>query len=195
MIRRHPHVFGSDETAERMSTPGQKRAWETQKADERAAKAEAAGRRPSVLDDVALALPALLRAEKLQKRAARVGFDWPGAAPVFDKVLEEVAELREAASAAASDPAAVAEELGDLLFACVNLGRHLGVEPEAALRAANAKFTARFQRVEAALTESGRDAEKMGLEELDRLWEAAKRAERSLSADPAHGATRKNERR
>ena len=195
MIRRHPHVFGSDETAERMSTPGQKRAWETQKAAERAAKAEAAGRWPSVLDDVALALPALLRAEKLQKRAARVGFDWPGAAPVFDKVLEEVAELREAASAAASDPAAVAEELGDLLFACVNLGRHLGVEPEAALRAANAKFTARFQRVEAALTESSRDAEKMGLEELDRLWEAAKRAERSLSADPAHGATRKNERR
>ena len=111
MIRRHPHVFGSDETAARMSTPGQKRAWEAQKAAERAAKAEAAGRRPSVLDDVALALPALLRAEKLQKRAARVGFDWPSAEPVFDKVLEEVTELREATVAA--DPAAVAEELGD----------------------------------------------------------------------------------
>ena len=185
MIRRHPHVFAGEETAKRMSTPGQKRAWEAQKAAERAAKAEAAGRRPSVLDDVALALPALLRAEKLQKRAARVGFDWPEAAPVFDKVLEEVAELREAAAVAASDPAAVAEELGDLLFACVNLGRHLGVEPEAALRAANAKFTARFQRVEAALTESGRDAEKMSLDELDRLWEEAKQAERRSSADSA----------
>ena len=190
MIRRHPHVFAGEETDERMSTPGQKRAWETQKASERAAKAEAAGRRPSVLDDVALALPALLRAEKLQKRAARVGFDWPEAAPVFDKVLEEVAELREAA--AARDPAAVAEELGDLLFACVNLGRHLGVEPEAALRAANAKFTARFQQVEASLAESGRDAKKVGLDELDRLWEEAKQAERRSSAvsattDPTQG--------
>ena len=183
MIRRHPHVFGSDETAARMSTPGQKRAWEAQKAAERAAKAEAAGRRPSVLDDVALALPALLRAEKLQKRAARVGFDWPSAEPVFDKVLEEVTELREATAAA--DPAAVAEELGDLLFACVNLGRHLGVEPEAALRAANAKFTARFQRVEAALADSGRSAQEVGLAELDRLWEKAKQAERTASAPGA----------
>ena len=195
MIRRHPHVFAGEETDERMSTPGQKRAWETQKAAERAAKAEAAGRRPSVLDDVALALPALLRAEKLQKRAARVGFDWSEADPVFDKVLEELAELREAAAAtdsSTSADSAVSEELGDLLFACVNLARHLGVEPEAALRAANAKFTTRFHQVEASLAESGRDAKRVGLDELDRLWEEAKQAERrssavSATADPTQG--------
>ena len=155
-------------------------AWETQKAVEREAKAEAEGRRPSVLDGVALALPALLRAEKLQKRAARVGFDWPDAGPVYDKVLEELAELRDAARApAAGRGAAVAEEVGDLLFACVNLARHLGAEPEAALRAANAKFTARFHHIEAALAETGQNARDVGLAELDRLWEEAKRAERA----------------
>ena len=183
MIRRHPNVFGDDESDARHSAPAQMRSWEAQKAAEREAKAEAEGRRPSVLDGVALALPALLRAEKLQKRAARVGFDWPGPEPVFAKVLEEVAELREATasssgqSAAGRGRAAVAEEVGDLLFACVNLGRHLGVEPEAALRAANAKFTARFQQIEAALAESGQNARDVGLAELDRLWEEAKRVE------------------
>ncbi len=193
MIRRHPNVFGDDESDARHSAPAQMRSWEAQKAAEREAKAEAEGRRPSVLDGVALALPALLRAEKLQKRAARVGFDWPGPEPVFAKVLEEVDELREATasssgrSAAGRDRAAVAEEVGDLLFACVNLGRHLGVEPEAALRAANAKFTARFHHVEAALAESGRDAPDVGLAELDRLWEEAKRAERTPSTKPTRG--------
>ena len=211
MIRRHPNVFADDESEARHSAPAQMRSWEAQKAAEREAKAEAEGRRPSVLDDVALALPALLRAEKLQKRAARVGFDWPGPEPVFAKVLEEVAELHEAAAAAqarepdepagergadpagsrgqaaqtpgdrAGDRAAVAEEIGDLLFACVNLGRHLGVEPEAALRAANAKFIARFHRVEAALADSGQSAADVGLAELDRLWEDAKRVERGSS--------------
>ena len=187
MIRRHPNVFGDDESDARHSAPAQMRSWEAQKAAERDAKALAEGRRPSVLDGVALALPALLRAEKLQKRAARVGFDWPDERPVFDKVLEEVAELREAASATASPNAAdasVKEEVGDLLFACVNLARHVGVDPEGALRAANAKFTARFHRVEAALAGSGHDADKVGLAELDRLWEEAKKAERRSSADP-----------
>ena len=184
MIRRHPNVFGDDDTEARHSAPAQMRSWEAQKAAERAAKAEAEGRQASVLDGVALALPALLRAEKLQKRAARVGFDWPGPEPVYDKVLEEVAELREATARSADDKAtvrgaAVAEEVGDLLFACVNLARHVGVDPEAALRAANAKFTARFQRVEAALAESGQSARDAGLPELDRLWEQAKRAERN----------------
>ena len=192
MIRRHPNVFGDDETDARHSAPAQMRSWEAQKAAEREARAEAEGRRASVLDGVALALPALLRAEKLQKRAARVGFDWPGPEPVFAKVLEEVAELRDAAQApaasggdAARDQAAVAEEVGDLLFACVNLARHVGVDPEAALRAANAKFTARFQWVEAALAESGQSARDVGLPELDRLWEEAKQAERGLSASGA----------
>ena len=178
MIRRHPNVFGDDDSAARKSAPAQMQAWETQKAAERKAKAEAEGRRPSALDGVALALPALLRAQKLQTRAARVSFDWPDVGPVFDKVLEEVAELREAV-AKESPPSAestVAEELGDLLFACVNLARHLDVEPEAALRAANAKFTERFHQVEAALADSGRDATMVGLDELDRLWEEAKRA-------------------
>ncbi len=189
MIRRHPNVFGDDDTEARHSAPAQMRSWEAQKAEEREAKAEAEGRRASVLDGVALALPALLRAQKLQKRAARVGFDWPGPEPVFDKVLEEVAELRDAAQAPAaghgadaSDEAAVAEEVGDLLFACVNLARHVGVDPEAALRAANAKFTARFHRIEAALAESGQSARDAGLPELDRLWEEAKQAERTQSA-------------
>ena len=188
MIRRHPNVFGDEDSEARRSARAQMRSWEAQKATEREARAHAEGRRPSVLDGVALALPALLRAEKLQKRAARVGFDWPDRAPVFDKVLEEVAELREAAAATgaskAADPA-VSEEVGDLLFACVNLARHLGVEPEGALRAANAKFTARFRHVEAALANSGREADKVGLEELDRLWDEAKQAERSTSPAPA----------
>ena len=134
MIRRHPNVFGDDDTEARHSALAQMRSWEAQKAEEREARAQAEGRRPSVLDGVALALPALLRAEKLQKRAARVGFDWPGPEPVYDKVLEEVAELRDASGApAAVRGAAVAEEIGDLLFACVNLARHVDAGEEARL--------------------------------------------------------------
>ncbi len=182
MIRRHPNVFGDDDSEARNSAPAQMRAWEAQKAAERDARAQAEGRTPSALDGVALALPALLRAEKLQKRAARVGFDWPEAAPVFDKVLEEVAELREAA--AERDSATMTAELGDLLFACVNLARHLGVDPEGALRGANAMFTARFRHIEAALAASGRTADDVGLAELDRLWEDAKRAERGPARKP-----------
>lgn len=183
MVRRHPNVFGDDDSDARVSAPAQMQAWEAQKAAERDAKAKA-GRQPSALDGVALALPALQRAEKLQKRAARVGFDWPALAPVFDKVTEEVAEVREAASAqtrSKSGDATVAVDLGDLLFACVNLARHLGVDPEAALRAANAKFTTRFHHVEAALAASDRRADEVDLAELDRLWEEAKRAERMPS--------------
>ncbi len=184
MVRRHPNVFGDDDSDARTSAPAQMRAWETQKAAEREARARAEDRTPSALDGVALALPALQRAEKLQKRAAQVGFDWPEPEPVYDKVAEEVAELREAASSAESSVgSAVAGELGDLLFACVNLARHLGVDPEAALRAANAKFTSRFHHVEAALAASGRRADQVGLTELDRLWDEAKRAECTPSAD------------
>ena len=202
MIRRHPHVFAGEETDVRGSSPGQTRAWESQKAAERDARALAEGRTPSVLDGVALALPALLRAEKLQKRAARVGFDWPEAAPVFDKVLEEVAELREAAAArdsATSADSTVSEELGDLLFACsrgVNLARHLGVgargqasAPRRQRQVHGATFRDFSPRagpysprdVEAARIcwhaesmMSGRDAGEVGLAELDRLWEEAK---------------------
>ncbi|MGY6632476.1 MAG: nucleoside triphosphate pyrophosphohydrolase [Alkalilacustris sp.] len=168
MVARHPHVFGSDR---RDKTAAQQVAdWETVKAAER--RARSAG---GVLDDVALALPALTRAVKLQKRAARVGFDWPDTGPVLDKMLEETREL--VAAQAAGDSAHMAEEFGDLLFVMANLARHLDIDPEAALRAANAKFTRRFGAVEAALAARGRRPEDSTLAEMDALWDDAKRAE------------------
>ncbi|MBL28947.1 MAG: nucleoside triphosphate pyrophosphohydrolase [Rhodospirillaceae bacterium] len=170
MIRRHPHVFGQ---ADIRSAEMQTVAWEAHKAAERAADENRAG----VLDGVAQALPALLRAAKLQKRAARVGFDWPSIAPVFDKLDEEVTELR-MAMADESGQDAVAEELGDLLFVCANLGRHAGVDPEDALRRANAKFERRFRRIEALLAAEGRSPEDSDLAEMDALWDRAKREER-----------------
>ncbi|MBY6116312.1 nucleoside triphosphate pyrophosphohydrolase [Mameliella alba] len=167
MVARHPHVFG--EESRDKSADQQTRDWETIKAAERAAKAET-----GVLDGVALGLPALLRAVKLQKRAARVGFDWPTTDEVMDKLREEMDELRQA-----EDADHRFEEFGDLLFVMANLGRHMGIDPEAALRAANAKFTRRFQAIEAALAEDGRRPEDSDLEEMDRLWDAAKAAEKA----------------
>jgi nucleoside triphosphate diphosphatase len=170
MVRRHPHVFGSES---RDKTPEeQTRDWERLKASERA---DAAG----ALDGVAAGLPALTRAVKLQNRAARVGFDWPDAGAVLDKIAEETAELVEARDA--GDPARVAEEYGDLMFVMANLARHLRVDPEAALRAANAKFTRRFRSIEAALARDGRSAGQSDLAEMDALWDAAKRDERAGS--------------
>ena len=139
LVARHPHVFGTESRDK--SAAQQVKDWEAIKATERAAKAE-----KGVLDGVALGLPALTRAIKLQNRAARVGFDWPSADEVLDKLAEETAELR-----TATDPAHRAEEFGDLLFAMANLARHLDIDPEAALRDANAKFTRRFGAIEAAL--------------------------------------------
>ncbi len=167
LIRRHPHVF---ETPDRTVDTGA--IWEQQKADERAAKAARHDRPAGVLDDVPPALPALLRAEKLQKRAARVGFDWDDATKVLDKIEEEVAELR--AEIAANNTAAAEAELGDLIFAVVNLARHLGAAPETALRATNAKFVRRFRYIEQTLAESGRTVAGTALAELERLWQAAK---------------------
>ncbi|KZY36858.1 nucleoside triphosphate pyrophosphohydrolase [Roseovarius sp. HI0049] len=169
MVARHPHVFG-DESRDK-SAEQQTRDWETVKAAERAAKAQT-----GVLDGVALGLPALLRAVKLQKRAARVGFDWPDASHVLDKITEEAGELREAAETLPQEK--VEEEFGDLLFVMANLARHMGVEPEAALRGANAKFTRRFERIEAWLAEDGREASESDLEEMDALWDRAKAEER-----------------
>ena len=169
MVARHPHVFGDasrDKTADQ-----QTRDWEAAKAAERAARAQG-----GTLDDVALGLPALLRALKLQKRAARVGFDWPDVAQVIDKIAEEACELVEARDTLG--PAEIADEMGDLLFVMANLARHLGVDPEAALRGANAKFTRRFGAVEAALAARGKRPEDSTLTEMDALWTAAKRAER-----------------
>ncbi|HLS59167.1 MAG TPA: nucleoside triphosphate pyrophosphohydrolase [Paracoccaceae bacterium] len=166
MVMRHPHVFGEesrDKTAE-----DQVRDWEAVKARERGARA-------SVLDGVAKGLPALTRAVKLQNRAARVGFDWPESGEVLDKVAEEAAELR----AAADDPARAFEEFGDLLFVLANLARHLDIDPEAALRAANAKFIRRFGSVEGTLRAQGRRPEEATLAEMDALWDEAKRAEKA----------------
>ena len=144
MITRHPHVFGEDKID---SAAAQTKAWEEHKAAERAAAATGRGDVASVLDGVALGLPALLRSEKLQKRAARIGFAWPDAAPALVKIDEEVSEIKDEIKTG-SDPERIGDEVGDLLFACVALARALDVDPEAALRAANAKFERRFRRVE-----------------------------------------------
>ena len=172
MVRRHPHVFGDVDIA---TSEAQTLAWEDQKAEERAKRARAEGRELSALDGVALNLPALLRAQKLQARAARVGFDWPDAAPVYDKVDEELAEVRDAA--AKGDVAALTDEIGDLLFSVVNLARHLNVDPEGALRAGNAKFERRFHRLETLASDRGVNLRTADLAALDALWDAAKAEE------------------
>jgi len=170
MIRRHPHVFGAAEVA---SAAAQTRAWEETKAAERADRAAARGTRHGLLDDVPLALPALLRAQKLQRRAARVGFDWGELAPVIAKLEEELGELK-SEIAAAGPPERLEGEIGDLLFAAVNLARHLGVDGEAALRATNAKFERRFRAIERALAAAGRRLEDASLDEMEALWQQAK---------------------
>lgn len=174
LIRRHPHVFG--DITEVGAEAAQAR-WEAIKAQERAAKAENKGdTEPSLLDDVPQVLPALARAEKLTKRAAKVGFDWPDFASVRAKVEEELDEVSEANSA--DDQNALKEEIGDLLFAVANLARHAGVDPEAALRDANSKFTRRFHYVEARCREDGIDPSEAGLEKLDGYWNEIRAAEK-----------------
>jgi nucleoside triphosphate diphosphatase len=175
MVVRHPHVFG-DVSIE--DADAQTKAWEDQKAAERAAKAEASGRVASVLDDVARGLPALMRAEKLQKRAARVGFDWPTVEPVFDKVREELDEVSVEIDRG-SDPTRLEDELGDVLFTCVNLARKLGTDPETALRSTNAKFERRFRDVETLAAKDGKPLNDLDIEALEALWERAKEAEQS----------------
>lgn len=167
MIARHPHVFGSesrDKSAEQQTAD-----WEALKARERGPA--------RVLDGVALGLPALMRAVKLQKRAARVGFDWPSTDEVVAKITEEAAELVEARNTLTK--AEVDEEFGDLLFVMANLARHLEVDPEAALRAANAKFTRRFNQIEDWLAEQGRVPAQSDLAEMDALWNRAKAEEKA----------------
>ncbi|MFN3770120.1 MAG: nucleoside triphosphate pyrophosphohydrolase [Ectopseudomonas guguanensis] len=180
LIRRHPHVFPDGDLygapdAAKLEEAAVKQRWEELKAQERAEKA-AAPEQLSLLDDVPTALPALSRAAKLQKRAAQVGFDWPEALPVVDKVREELNEVLEAMSE--NDAEAVAEEIGDLLFVVTNLARHLKVDPEAALRAANGKFERRFRFIEQGVREAGRSLDECKLEELDALWGEAKKLEK-----------------
>ncbi|ETD81210.1 nucleoside triphosphate pyrophosphohydrolase [Rhodobacter capsulatus] len=167
MIARHPHVFGDESRVK--SAAQQTEDWEKIKSAERAAKAET-----GVLDGVALGLPALTRALKLQKRAARVGFDWPSTAEVVAKIVEEANELVEARDKLGAEE--IAEEYGDLMFVMVNLGRHLGLEAEACLRAANGKFTRRFAFIEAELAKAGKRPADSDLAEMDALWDAAKRS-------------------
>lgn len=170
MTRRHPHVFGADVVH---NAEEQSRAWEALKDEERAAGQP---ERASVLDGVAMALPALTRAAKLQRRAARHGFDWPDIGPVWDKINEEIQELRQEVQA--SDRERQEDELGDLLFSCVNLARHLELDPEQALRRASQKFQNRLQAVEAALHEQGQSLKDTESTQLEGLWEQIKFKER-----------------
>ena len=171
LVARHPHVFGD---ADVDGAAAQRVAWEETKKRERAAKAAARGEIDHVMADVPLALPALKRAQKLQSRAARVGFDWPDADGAIAKVREELHEVEEAKG----DRAAVAAEVGDLLFAAVNLARHLDVGAEEALQAASKRFERRFGHIEDALAGRGQRPEEVDLATLEGLWRAAKRAER-----------------
>ena len=178
MIRRHPHVFGDAEARAAGSAKGQ---WDRIKAEEKAEKrAErlARGLDPEdhgkgFLDGVPVALPALTRALKLQQKAAQVGFDWQEAAPILDKIEEEIGELREAIAAGRRDD--MEDEFGDLLFAMVNIGRHLGLDAEKALGGTNAKFRSRFHYVEQELARAGRSLDAASLEEMEALWQQAKR--------------------
>jgi ATP diphosphatase len=169
MVRRHPHVFGDAAARSAGMAAG---AWEARKAEERAARAE-----HGVLAGVPVGLPALTRAEKLSKRAARVGFDWPDAETVLDKLAEETAELR--AEFSAADPARLADELGDMLFVMANLARKLGLDPEACLRGANDKFARRFAGVEKMLAQEGRTPADARLDEMEAHWQNVKAAETS----------------
>ena len=175
MRRRHPHVFGD---ARQADAAGVANAWEAGKSDERRERAQREGRRASALDDVALALPALIRAQKIQRRAAGAGFDWADVKPVIAKIREELEELEaeiDADDASASD---IGLEAGDLLFACVNLARHAGVDAEVALRNATGKFENRFRAIENALADRGKTTAESDLEEMDSLWCEIKAAER-----------------
>jgi MazG family protein len=169
MIRRHPHVFGDDEA--KTDAAAQKDFWEKLKESERAASGQT-----SLLDDVASALPALTRAEKLQRRASTIGFDWNNAYLVLDKLAEEAREILAAETQDERE-----DEIGDLLFVIANLARHLKVDPEAALRRANAKFTRRFQHIEAELVAKGVKPGDASLEEMEALWVEAKAKERTAS--------------
>jgi ATP diphosphatase len=179
LVRRHPHVFGD---AGAMSSDEVKGLWARIKAEEKRAKlASKTGAQPQAaksraLDGAPLALPALSRAMKLQEKAGKVGFDWNNVHAVLDKIKEEVAEVE--AEIAEGSPQALSSEMGDLLFAAVNLARHLKIDPEAALRSANAKFERRFAHIEDRLAEAGQTPESASLDEMERLWAEAKARER-----------------
>ncbi len=170
MIRRHPHVFGDENYRD---SEDQTIAWEEQKARERAAK-----KQKSILDGVTVGLPALTRAVKLQKRAARVGFDWPNTSGVIDKLNEEMAELSEELIAKKQDHEKIEEEFGDMMFVYANLARHLKIDPEQALKKANNKFTRRFNKIEQEIENKQSSFDRYSLDELEELWVKAKKEEK-----------------
>ncbi|MGY8986562.1 MAG: nucleoside triphosphate pyrophosphohydrolase [Sphingomonadales bacterium] len=180
MIRRHPHVFGNKVFK---NIKEQTLAWEAQKELERKTNAQKDEKSESFLDDIPISLPALSRAVKLQKRAARVGFDWPETSHVIDKMNEEILELSEALNTRekvkGTDDENIREEFGDLLFVCANLARHLKVDPEYALMLANEKFTRRFQYIEWKSLEEGKNIEDRSLDEMEFLWNEAKSCEKT----------------
>ena len=180
LVRRHPHVFGD---ADARSALAVKTLWGRIKAEEKRAKSRSQGEAPSsALDGVPLALPALTRAIKLQEKAAKVGFDWNDVGAVLEKIREEIAEVE--AEIATGSAQSLAAEVGDLIAATVNLARHLKVDPEAALRGANAKFERRFSHIERRLAERGQTPETASLDEMEALWVEAKAEEAATIANP-----------
>ena len=172
MIRRHPHVFGDGQAD---TADAVRKSWEEIKAEEKAAKGKEAN--DSLMNDIPVTLPGLSRAIKIQNRAAKIRFDWPDIEPVFDKLDEEVAEIREAVASGSQD--AIEDEVGDLLFVVANIARHLKVDPEQAVRRTNGKFMARFKHVETLAAQSGRAD--LTLEELEAFWQLAKKAEKDAT--------------
>ena len=183
MVRRHPHVFSATESVK--DAGAQTHNWESIKAEERRKKS---AQEPSILDDIPLSFPALLRANKLQARTARVGFDWSDAEPILSKIAEELEELHEATES--GNRSEQKAEVGDLLFACVNLSRHYGIDAEDALRIANTKFETRFRRIEELLAEQEKTPEEATLAEMDALWDHVKAGECS---PPSGSADKKRE--
>jgi len=173
LVRRHPHVFGEAQFADTRAVNAN---WEAEKAKERLQKDASAS---SVLDDIPLAMPAMSRANKIQKRCAAVGFDWDALPPVVDKVHEEIAEVLHEVAQEPRDEAKVAEELGDLLFATINLVRHLKKDPEQVLRLANQKFERRFRQVEAQISANGHSLRDVSLDEMEQVWQRVKQSEQS----------------
>jgi MazG family protein len=171
LVLRHPHVFGDEKLEKAQDVLDN---WDTLKANERKASGKVEKTKDSILDDVPVHFPGLLEALKLTKKAAKVGFDWPDTDPIFGKITEETNELKQAI--ADGDKQNIAEEIGDLLFAVVNLARHLDVEPETALKKTNRKFRDRFNHIERSLKNSGRGFDDIDLEHMDKLWDEAKAA-------------------
>ena len=175
MLRRHPHVFGDEQIAD---AEAQTQAWEQHKAAERQRKQQNNSNAPSLLDDVPVSLPGLTRAVKLQKRAARVGFDWHSITPIFDKIREELDEVKQEIDKNASHEL-VEDEIGDLFFAVSNLARHLGVDPESAIRRSNRKFEQRFKSIEQLASVENKNLAEMTLDEMEVLYQHVKRSEKN----------------